>query len=343
MKTIISLLLVIAIVSCKKANTSPTNNSNNNNNTTTTTNNSNSNINDTCWVNYEKIIANSVEIDKNDMKWFAAFGLFSNGLYSFDNKWNYYATTNLYSDKLKINPITLEKTTYLSSSPGGLNTFNGNGFSHKDSLNNMKLSVISAEYDDQGNLWFINISYFKTELINANNSVNKIDLSPFITLSNAKSIKYHKNTLWIGSALNGVVKFDITQNKVTETFNQSNSMIGSNDIVDIVFDNLDNLWVATNNGGISKYNGKTWENFNSVNSGLIHNMTTSIAVDKYNNIWVGTLMGLSKYNNSNWINYTTSNSKILDNEILDVAVDKQDNKWIVTKEGVSKLSKTKTN
>ncbi len=339
MKTIILLLLITAIVSCKKANTSPTNNSNNN--TTTTTNNSNSNINDTCWVNYDKVDALSVEIDKNDIKWFAGTG----GLYSFDNlKWDNFQNSLNFFNKLIINPFNLEKNMFFRGM-GGLKSFNNKTWSYQDSTNNEKLNIFSAEYDNSGNLWIAHqhLDWKRsTYLFIYNNSLVEIDLSSYIGLLGSTFIKCNNNILWIGS-YNGLLKFDITQNKVTETFNQTNSSICSNQIVDMVFDNLGNLWVASVDGGISKYDGKTWENFNSINSGLIHNMTTSIAVDKYNNIWVGTIMGLSKYNNSNWTNYTPLNSKILDYGILDIAVDKQDNKWIVTKEGVSRLSKTKTN
>jgi hypothetical protein len=333
MKTIISLLLVLALVSCKKANTSSTDNSNNNNTSNNTSNNSNNNVNDTCWINYENIDAVGVEIDKNDTKWLVAVG----GLYSFDSKWNYFACSNYFFDNLVINPINLEKTMFLQYS-GGFTTFDGKVYKFKDD----KLAVFSADYDDLGNLWVSNNNIktypIKNYILKINYSTNKIDT---VYEGLAGNLKYHNNQLWIAGSYNGLIKYDISQNKVIEAFNQSNSMIGSNQIVDMVFDNLGNLWVATEEGGISKYDGKIWENFNSVNSGLIHNLTTSIAVDKYNNIWVGTIMGLSKYNNSNWTNYTPLNSKILDSEILDIAVDKQDNKWIVTKKGVSRLSKTK--
>ncbi len=339
MEKILSLLLVIALVSCKKANTSP-NNSSNSSTTNNTTNNSKCNINDTCWVNYENIQnATSVEIDKNDTKWFVAVG----GLYSFDSKWNYFACSNYFFNQLVVNPINMQKKLY--GIYGGLTTFDGTTFNYQDSINHMYLSVVAAQYDDQGNLWIVNglnSNSHNANLINVNNSTINFNLNKYTGVLVSK-MKYHNNQLWIAGSYNGLIKYDIAQNKVTETFNQSNSMIGSNQIVDMVFDNLGNLWVATEEGGISKYDGKIWENFNSVNSGLINNMTTSIAVDKFNNIWVGTAKGLSKYNNSNWTNYTPLNSKILDYGIGDIAVDKQDNKWIVTGEGVSKLSKTKTN
>ena len=125
MKTILSLLLVIALISCKKANTSTNNNSNSN-----TTNNSKSNVNDTCWVNYENIKAEGVEIDKNDTKWFVAAG----GLYSFDSKWNYFAYSDGLFNKLKINPINSQKTCYGLNLGFGLTTFNGT-FNVQDSIN----------------------------------------------------------------------------------------------------------------------------------------------------------------------------------------------------------------
>ena len=325
MKTIVSLLLITALLSCKKTTTTPTTNS---------TNNSNSNINDTCWVNYENIQnVTIVEIDNSDTKWFYNIS----ELYSFDNKWNYFTSSKYFHDKLIINPINNEKKMY-SQYPGalyswGITTFDGINFKN-DNLSN--LPIHSAVYDGLGNLYFTSYNL----LLKINYSTNKID-TVYEGIS-GKIKKYYNNTLWISNFKDGLLKYDISKKKITETFNQSNSMISGEFIGDIVFDNLGNMWVATD-GGLSKYDGKAWVNFNSVNSGLVDNGITSIAVDKFNNIWVGTGKGLSKYNNSNWTNYTPLNSKILDYGILDIAVDKQDNKWIVTEEGVSKLSKTKSN
>jgi ligand-binding sensor domain-containing protein len=341
MKTIISLLLIIALVSCKKANTSPTNNSANNT-TNNTTNNSNSNINDTCWVNYEKIIAKCVEVDKNDVKWFAGTG----GLYSFENeKWNNFQTSLNLFNRLVINPFNLEKNMFYWGGLGGLNCFNGKTWNYQDSTNNERLNIFSAEYDNSGNLWIAHQHQDwkrSTYLFIYNNSLVEIDLSSYVGLSGSTFIKCNNNILWIGS-YNGLLKFDITQNKVTETYNQTNSTICSNQIIDMAFDNNGKIWVASAQGGISNFDGKNWINFNSINSDLLNNLTTSIAVDKYNNIWIGTISGLSKYNGNTWTNYTQSNSKILDNNVLDILIDKQDQKWIVTNNGISRLSKTKLN
>jgi ligand-binding sensor domain-containing protein len=339
-KITILFSLLVLLFSCKKTDTNPNTSSNSTvNNNTNNNNNTSKNTIDTCWLNYEKVDAACVEIDKNDVKWFAGTG----GLYSFENeKWNNFQNSLRIFNRLVINPFNLEKNVFYSGARG-LHCFNGKTWNYKDSSNNEALTIFSAEYDNSGNLWITHQHQDwkrSTYLFIYNNSLVEIDLSSYIGFLGSTFIKCNNNFLWIGS-YNGLLKFDITQNKVIETYNQTNSSICSNQIVDMVFDNLGNLWLASADGGVSKYDGKIWENFNSVNSGLIHNLTTSIAVDKYNNIWVGTIMGLSKYNNSNWTNYTPLNSKILDSEILDIAVDKQDNKWIVTKKGVSRLSKTK--
>jgi ligand-binding sensor domain-containing protein len=336
MKILLFILLIITIIACKKADTNPTNNSTSTNNTT---NNSNNNVNDTCWLNFEKVKAACVEIDKNDVKWFAGNG----GLYSFDNeKWNNFQNSLNLFNRIVINPFNLEKKMFMYPGYGGFTSFDGKIWNKQDSSNNERLNIFSAEYDNSGNLWVIHQHQdWKRScyLFCINKNLEEIDLSSYVGIIGSTFIKSNNNILWIGGY--GLSKFDITQNKIVETYNQSNSSICSDRIIDIAFDKNGELWIASEGGGISNFDGKNWINYNSINSELINNLTTSIAVDKFNNVWVGTIAGLSKYNGSSWTNYSQINSKLLDNHVLDIVIDKQDNKWIVTEQGVSRLSKTK--
>ena len=61
----------------------------------------------------------------------------------------------------------------------------------------------------------------------------------------------------------------------------------------IVQDKNGNLWFGSADGGVSKYNGKTFTTFNETH-GLSNDRITSMLVDKTGNLWIGTARGLNK-------------------------------------------------
>lgn len=70
-------------------------------------------------------------------------------------------------------------------------------------------------------------------------------------------------------------------------FNKDNSKLPSNFISDIKIDIHNNVWVATPNAGLAKYDGNDWIVFDSSNSNLQSNNIHSIEIDTNSNIWLG--------------------------------------------------------
>ncbi|MDF2450647.1 MAG: rsbU 7 [Bacteroidota bacterium] len=87
------------------------------------------------------------------------------------------------------------------------------------------------------------------------------------------------------------------------------------------------MWFATQGGGISKFDGKTFTTYDK-QDGLVGNDVICISEDKDRNIWIGTVDGVSKYDRKKFTNYTTTNG-LKENKVFHVLCD--DNKvWIST-------------
>lgn len=73
-------------------------------------------------------------------------------------------------------------------------------------------------------------------------------------------------------------------------------------VFDIAEDHNGNLWLATQGGGISKFDGAEFKVFTTGN-GLINNFASAIFHDSKQNIWIGTSNGVSLYNGIRFRNF----------------------------------------
>ena len=101
-----------------------------------------------------------------------------------------------------------------------------------------------------------------------------------------------------------------------------------------IVDKTGNLWIGTNGGGVSRYDGKSFTNYTTA-EGLIQNDVWSILEDKKGNLWFGTEGGVSKYDGKSFTTYTTAQG-LADNLIKSILEDKTGNLWFGTNGGVSK-------
>lgn len=98
----------------------------------------------------------------------------------------------------------------------------------------------------------------------------------------------------------GLVIMDRTTEEIT-LYNSLNSDIPSNWIVDLaIFENK--LWIGTNNGGLTVFDGNNWQVVDRDNSDLSSNNIYSLTVNN-NVLWIGNLYGLDSYDGTNWQNY----------------------------------------
>ena len=148
--------------------------------------------------------------------------------------------------------------------------------------------------------------------------------------NNITSIKYNSSNdmVGVGTMNGGLVTYDET----FTTYYSSNSAILDNTILDLAFDQNNNIIVCTPQAGLGvlTWTG-SWVWFNFTNSTIPTNSLKNVVVDNNNNLWISTLEdGLIHYKNNTFYHYTTNNSNIPDNKINCMIFDLNNNLWLGT-------------
>ncbi|MDQ6609267.1 MAG: histidine kinase, partial [Bacteroidota bacterium] len=101
-------------------------------------------------------------------------------------------------------------------------------------------------------------------------------------------------------------------------------------------DKVGNFWFGTLDGGVSKYDGKSFTNYTTA-QGLADNRVWSMMEDRAGNIWFATDKGgASKYDGKNFIIYTTAQG-LASNSVVNISQDNAGNIWFGTHGGASKF------
>lgn len=146
---------------------------------------------------------------------------------------------------------------------------------------------------------------------------------PFNNLTKVRIDKYDNK--WVGSAGNGLIKFD---GNVFTVYNISNSGIPGNRVNDIfISDNI--IWVGTDHG-IGRFDGSVWKAYNLSNSQIPDEYITSLTIDHYNNLWAGTQTGILKFDGVAFTIYNKLNSGLSSDNISALAVDSYNALWVGT-------------
>jgi ligand-binding sensor domain-containing protein len=103
-------------------------------------------------------------------------------------------------------------------------------------------------------------------------------------------------------------------------------------VVDVLEDSKGNLWFATLNNGIAKYDGKTLKYFTRAD-GLPNNRVVSIVEDKTGILWIGTGLGISKYDGITFSNFSSKDG-LCDDRISNLYIDSKGMLWIGTWGGI---------
>ena len=103
-------------------------------------------------------------------------------------------------------------------------------------------------------------------------------------------------------------------------------------VVKVLEDRNENLWFATIEKGVAKYDGNALKYIDSSN-GLPGNFVSDIVEDKNGHLWFGTQFGLSKYDGKVFVTYTEKDG-LCDLRIRDLLIDSKRNIWIGTWSGV---------
>jgi hypothetical protein len=128
-----------------------------------------------------------------------------------------------------------------------------------------------------------------------------------IPTNNIRSLCLHDSILWIGIISGGgLVKYNILANKISATYNSSNSNLPNASIGKITADGQ-NIWIATSSGFLF-FDGTSFINYNKSNSDLPNNSVYDICVNGYQDIWIAHNGGISYFLNGTFTNYDMNNS-----------------------------------
>ncbi len=146
-------------------------------------------------------------------------------------------------------------------------------------------------------------------------------------------MKATEDYLWFGSKNEGLGRLNFESGKI-DYYNNSNSLLYSNNISAIVEDGNSNVWIGVYDyGGVIKITGDNWTEINAAFTGLPSNIVTCLAVESDSIIWIGTQdKGLASYDGKQWNIYNQDNSHLPNNNILAITVDDLGNKWTGTQD-----------
>ena len=118
-------------------------------------------------------------------------------------------------------------------------------------------------------------------------------------------IDQNKN-IWIGHINRGISLLRYSDSKWVHITDENG--LGGNEIRRIVTRketaSSESVWVATADGGISKFENDQWVVY-TVKNGLPSNTVYTVAVDKYNRVWAATAGGVSYFDKGHWLSYNT--------------------------------------
>jgi len=79
------------------------------------------------------------------------------------------------------------------------------------------------------------------------------------------------------------------------------------EVLSLIQDKKGNLWLGTNGGGVSRFNGREFFSYNRKH-GLADNNIRALYQDKNENLWIGTSKGISFFNGVDFLNYSEKDS-----------------------------------
>lgn len=199
---------------------------------------------------------------------------------------------NLWSGTIGEGVVRYDKTTLTYFS-------NPDGFESK--------SVFSINEDKKGNMWFgtdQGVYKYDSRLAvgkrfrnyNQKDGLNHIDIS-------RKSILVDKSgTVWVGTH-GGVYQYNPLADSLGNQCFSLFPMLPPINVAGIMEDKDGNIWFASSNKGVFRYDGKTIVNFNE-KQGLGENYAGGIAQDKLGNMWFTMKNGICKFDGKTFTEYT---------------------------------------
>lgn len=209
------------------------------------------------------------------------------------------------------------------------------------------LRLFGSEFDNQGNLWFVQSSIDKgLHKLSPSGQIQSIDLSgiipdPFAERGMNNIDISREGNIFMASSTNGLIGYNPTSNRFVRIIEDLGSgNLPDNNVRAVVFDNRNQLWIGTlrglrvlfNAGGVFQENANIdtqpiiiLDNDGVAQELLFQQSITDIEVDGANNKWIATASSGVFYVSSNGqetlLRFNKDNSPLPSNNVLDIAID----------------------
>ncbi len=214
--------------------------------------------------------------------------------------------------------------------------------------NTNRVNKILQDRTNNDLLWIItDKGIFK--LFISENTIKEVKLKLPNDIILNKAVIDHDQNIWIGSRNYGLIKYNLSENKITrfEYNPYDDNSINNNHILDLYLDKTGLLWIGTRGGGVNKL---LYDNFYHLSIdpvsqiSLISNNVWAFYEDSDGILWIGTENGLEKYdrvkNTISHIQHQDNNEGLSENFIFDICEDQYHNLWIATRNGLNLLDRT---
>lgn len=222
---------------------------------------------------------------------------------------------------------------WCATNGSGVSCFDGKSFSHfteeQGLLNNVVYSVLE---DNAGNMWFGTnggaCRYGQDKVFTCFTQDEGLVHSVIVSMVEEQNTPAGVQRIWFGTN-GGVSRYEVSINdsareiKTFTNFTESEGL-SHNTVVSLFEDKTGTLWIGTNGGGVSRYDGKAFSTFTK-NEGLSANVIYGIAEDKSGNLWFGTdRTGVCRYDGNTFSNFSEESGLYSVSEIIE---DRNGNLW----------------
>ena len=186
----------------------------------------------------------------------------------------------------------------------------------EDGVSQKRATTLS---DSRGRYQFINLIAGSYQLRCHTWDTNNDNLNPIVSfdLQNTLNIDFRFRPFKHGTWKHYTYLDGLGQNRVWTIFQDRDSF----------------LWVGTDGGGISRYDGDKFVNF-TTDDGLISNSVWAIHQDREGFLWFGTNGGISRYDGDKFVNFTIDDG-LISNSVWAIHQDRAGGFWFGTDGGIS--------
>jgi ligand-binding sensor domain-containing protein len=151
--------------------------------------------------------------------------------------------------------------------------------------------------------------------------------------SYVRSLRAQGGDLWVGTS-EGVIKVARRTGELVRTYTMKDGL-KSPYVFTIQIDPAGVKWFGTNNGGLSRFDGKHWRTY-LPSDGLADFWVYAMDWAKDGTMWIGTWNGVNRFDGKKFVTYNTKDG-LANRWCYALAVDRDGSVWFGTEGGVSRF------